>query len=216
MRYKVLAVLFTLAMLLAIVAVPAYNLCTGWRAVLEPAPRAATLVATQELAQQVITQSIGWQTDWLERGIPPDEWPVVLDSTEWEVLGITRVSACNNRPGYGRFYMRALSASGGFLGAVTVAFDTTPSEGVAYDHMNIWGITGTGQGNLGYLEWNHLRVPTRYRIYVEGVLLVDNIRTDLGNEYCKPPGAAPWTGNVPVNRPGIYSYLVILQYVGGS
>jgi hypothetical protein len=76
----------------------------------------------------------------------------------------------------------------------------------------VWGYTN----ERGYIEWDHLGVPTRYVLFMgdDAIPLIENIRTDLGNEYCKPPGASAWSGNVPVNRPGIYSYRFEIQLIG--
>jgi len=76
--------------------------------------------------------------------------------------------------------------------------------GIAYDHPNVFGLTNEN----GYLEWDHLGVPTRYLLWMEDdeIPLIENIRTDLGNEYCRAEGMIG--GWRPVNRPGIYSYRI--------
>jgi len=158
----------------------------------------------------------GWQREWLEREIPEAEWPIVYENPDWEVLVVSRLTACDNRPGYGRIYLWALDWQGGYLGQVEVGYDTRPSEGIAYDHPNIFGTTGTKPGNLGYIEWEHLKIPTEYRCFVQGALLIDHLTTALGNEYCNPGSVVPWNpGNWrPVNRPGIYSFRIVIQKVG--
>ncbi|MGA9351065.1 MAG: hypothetical protein WBW48_19985 [Anaerolineae bacterium] len=141
-----------------------------------------------------------------------DEEPKVNPNTSWKVNTKERVSACDNRPGLKKMYVTILDDKGEPLRGVKVCFETEPSEGIAYDHMNIWGLTDEN----GYLEWDHLGKPTRYMLWVgdEEAPLIENIRTDLGNEYCHPPGAAPWSGWRPVNSPGIYSYRIEIQRKG--
>jgi hypothetical protein len=141
-----------------------------------------------------------------------EEDVVVIPNPTWKVNVKERVTACDNRPGLKKIYVTVLDEKGDPLRGVKVRFETEPSEGMAYDHMNIWGLTNEN----GYLEWNHLGIPTRYMMFMgeDEVPLAANIRTDLGNEYCRPPGAASWAGNVPVNRSGIYSYRFEVQLKG--
>lgn len=130
----------------------------------------------------------------------------VNDHLYWTVIRGDHVSACDNRPGLKKIYVKIKDALGRPLRGIKVRFETEESEGIAYDHMNIWGVTDAN----GYLEWDHLGVPTRYLLFMEDdeTPLIEDIRTDLGNEYCKPPGSLPWQGNRPVNRPGIHSYRI--------
>jgi hypothetical protein len=138
--------------------------------------------------------------------------PKVNPNSDWKVNGCKRLSACDNRPGLKKMYVTVLDQDGNPLQGIKVRFETEASEGIAYDHMNIWGLTNED----GYIEWDHLGVPTRYVLFMEDdeIPLIGNIRTDLGNEYCKPPGSSWWSGNVPVNRPGIYSYRIEIQKKG--
>lgn len=128
---------------------------------------------------------------------------------EWKVTKAERLSACDNRPGLKKLYVTVLDAEGVPMGGIKVRFDTHPSEGIAYDHPNVWGLTDEN----GYIECDHLGIPTRYMLWMEGdeVPLVENIRTDLGYEYCKIPGARSYMGNRPVNKPGVYSYRIEVQ-----
>ena len=139
------------------------------------------------------------------------EEPEVHPNPTWKVNTKERLSACDNRPGLKKIYVTVLDDRGEPLRGVKVRFDTEPSEGIAYDHMNVWGLTN----EQGYVEWDHLGVPTRYRLWMEAddEPLVENIRTNLGNEYCCPSGsvAGCWRA---VNRPGIYSYLIEIQRKG--
>ena len=143
-----------------------------------------------------------------------DEEPKVNPNTTWKVNTKERVSACDNRPGLKKIYVKVLDDKGEPLRGVKVRFDTENSQGIAYDHMHVWGLTD----GYGYLEWNHLGVPTRYKLWIEDdeTPLIENIRTDLGSEYCRPPGSAPWSGWRPINRPGIYSYRIEVQRKGGG
>ena len=172
---------------------------------------------SQRIAETSYTLTQGWQQEWVDREIPEEEWPVVRDNPYWEVLAISRLSACDNRPGYGRFYVWILDGEGKYLGDVKVGFDTVPSEGQAYDHPNVFGVTGTRPGNRGYLWWMHLKIPTQYQLFVEDVLLIDRIRTDLGYEYCNPGSVVPWSPRNwrPVNKGGVYSYRIFLRRVEG-
>lgn len=127
----------------------------------------------------------------------------------WKVNGKERVSACDNRPGLKNIYVRVVDDKGDPLQGVKVRFDTEPYRGIAYDHYNIWGETN----ERGFLVWHHLGKPARYRLWMEDDLtpLIENIRTDLPNEYCREGWWPPWAGNRPVNRPGIYSYSIEIQ-----
>ena len=122
----------------------------------------------------------------------------------WRLLSATRRSACDNRPGLKKMYLKVLDDKGEPLLGVKVRFDTEPSSGIVYDHPNFWGVTGAG----GHLEWDHLGIPTRYMLYMEEdrMPFITNIRTDFGNEYCEAGPRWDPRGWRPVNRPGIYSY----------
>lgn len=130
--------------------------------------------------------------------------PRVNQHPNWGVLTTERVSARDNRPGLKKMYVTVTDNKGLPLQGIKVRFDTHPSEGIVYDHPNWWGVTNED----GRVEWDHLGKPTRYRLWMEDDTfpLIENIRTDLGNEYHKPEGAPFWVGNRPVNRPGVYSY----------
>ena len=132
----------------------------------------------------------------------------------WKVIAAVRRSACDNRPGLKKIYVQVLDDKGQGLAGVEVRFDTEPSQGIAYDHPDVWGHTDKN----GYLEWDHLGIPTRYLLWMEDDVdpLVENIRTDLGNEYCRPGGLAQVGGWRPVNRPGIYSYDIVIQRKGAE
>jgi len=138
----------------------------------------------------------------------PEEPTVDPNNATWQVNASARLSACDNRPGLKKIYVTVLDQGGQPLAGVKVRFDTEGSQGIAYDHMDIWGVTNES----GYLEWDHLGVPTRYQLWMEDdeTPLIGNIRTNLGYEYCKPPGSL-FGGWRPVNRPGIYSYQIEIQ-----
>jgi len=137
--------------------------------------------------------------------------PKINPNQAWKVNAVVRLSACDNRPGLKKIYVTVLDKTGAPLEAAILRFDTEPVVGIAYEHPNIWGVTDEN----GYLEWDHLGVPTRYRLWMEGdgAPLIENIRTDLGYEYCKRPGSL-FRGWRPVNRPGIYSYRIEIQRRG--
>ena len=140
--------------------------------------------------------------------------PKVNPNPTWKVNTKTRVSACDNRPGLKKIYVTILDDKGNPLQGVKVRFDVEPSQGMAYDHPNIWGMTDEN----GYLEWDHLGVPTRYMLWMEDdeTPLIENIRTDLGNEYCRPAGGSMLGSWRPVNKPGVYSYRLEIQRKGGG
>jgi len=129
----------------------------------------------------------------------------------WSAISKERLSACDNRPGLKKMYVRVFGDDGNPLTGVKVCFDTEPSEGIAYDHLNVWGLTDED----GYLEWNHLGIPTRYRLWMgdDDEPLIENIRTDLGNEYCNPGSRLHPGGWRPVNKPGVYSYRFMIGKV---
>jgi len=137
---------------------------------------------------------------------------MINENAIWKVNGCERLSACDNRPGLKKIYVTVLDEEGGPLADVKVRFDTEPSTGIAYDHPNVWGCTNI----RGYLEWDHYGVPTRYRLWMEDedIPLIENVRTDLGNEYCNPGTRFSPSGWRPINRPGIYSYRIEIQKKG--
>ena len=132
----------------------------------------------------------------------------VNESSTWIVLEKERLSACANLPGLKKIYVTVLDENGEPEAKVKVRFDVEPSEGLAYDHPNVWGVTDEN----GCMAWTHLGVPTRYMMWMEDeeLPLLENIRTDLGNEYCRDPGRR-LGGWRPVNRPGVYSYRIKVQ-----
>ena len=137
--------------------------------------------------------------------------PKVNPNPTWKVNAKARLSACDNRPGLKKIYLKVLDDKGEPLAGAKIRFDVEPSQGIAYDHMNVWGVTDEN----GYLEWDHLGVSTRYMLWMEDdeTPLVENIRTDLGNEYCRPAGSV-LGGWRPVNKPGVYSYRIEVQRKG--
>jgi len=130
--------------------------------------------------------------------------PKVNPISAWKVNAHERLSACDNRPGLKKIYITVLDEKGVPLSGIKVRFDTEPSQGMAYDHPDVWGLTN----EQGCVEWEHYGVPTRYMLWMEDdeTPLIENIRTDLGYEYC-----GGWR---PVNRPGIYSYWIEIQRKG--
>jgi len=137
--------------------------------------------------------------------------PKVNPNPSWKVNEKERLSACDNRPGLKKLYITVLDEEGEPMSGIKVRFDVESSLGIAYDHPNVWGLTDEN----GYLEWDHLGVPTRYVIWMEEDVnpLVENIRTDLGYEYCRPTGTV-LGGWRPVNTPGVYSYRFEIQRKG--
>ena len=132
----------------------------------------------------------------------------------WRVMGAARLSACENRPGLKKIYIRVSDENGAGLENIRIRFGWESGRGMAYDHPNVFGVTD-GQG---FLEWDHFGVPTVYMFYMESdeTPLVENIRTDLGNEYCQPGGYAGIGTWRPINRPGSYSYRFEVQRRGSE
>ena len=137
---------------------------------------------------------------WNER----PEHLVERQNPNWRVTDWQRRSACANRPGLKKFYVTVVNVEGEPLADAKVRFDTEPSSGLAYDHPNVWGLTDEN----GYLEWDHYSFPTVYRLFMgdDQMPLIDNIRTDLGNEYCGEISRYHPGNWRPINRPGVYSY----------
>ncbi len=137
--------------------------------------------------------------------------PKVNPNPTWKVNAKTRLSACDNRPGLKKLYITVLDDRGEPMSGIKIRFDVESSQGTAYDHPDVWGLTN----EQGYLEWDHFGVPTRYMFWMENdeTPLVENIRTDLGYEYCRPAGTTVG-GWRPVNKPGVYSYRIEVQMKG--
>jgi hypothetical protein len=137
--------------------------------------------------------------------------PKVNPNPNWKVNEKERLSACDNRPGLKKLYITVLDEEGEPMSGIKVRFDVESSLGIAYDHPNVWGLTDEN----GYMEWDHLGVPTRYVVWMEDDSdpLLENIRTDLGYEYCRPTGTT-LGGWRPVNTPGVYSYRFEIQRKG--
>ena len=138
--------------------------------------------------------------------------PKANPNAMWRVTHVERLSACQNRPGLKKLYLRIVDDKGEGLSGIKVRFGWESGKGMAYDQPNVWGVTD----DQGFIEWDSFGVPTRYSFYIEGDEdpLVENIRVDLGYEYCSPSAWPPksWVhGWIPVNRPGIYSYRFVVQ-----
>lgn len=135
--------------------------------------------------------------------------PRERQNPNWRMVSAERLSACDNRPGLKKIYVTVLDERGDPLWYVKVRFDTEPSAGIVYDHPNWFGTTDV----LGRVAWDHLGVSTRYMLYMENdaVPLIENIRTDLGNEYCGAGDLLHPGGWRPVNRPGVYSYRIAIR-----
>ena len=138
--------------------------------------------------------------------------PKVNPNPAWKVNVKERLSACDNRPGLKKLYVTVLDDKGEPMSGIKVRFDVEPSEGTAYDHPNVWGMTDEN----GRLEWSHLGISTRYMMWMEDDEdpLIENIRVDFGYEYCRVRGAPSYMGNRPVNKPGVYSYKFEIQRKG--
>ena len=134
--------------------------------------------------------------------------PKANPNPAWKVNSKVRISACDNRPGLKKIRVTVVDEEGEPMSGIKIRFDVESSQGIAYDHPNVWGLTDEN----GYVEWDHLGVPTRYVFWMEEdeTPLVENIRTDLGYAYCRPAGTT-LGGWRPINKPGIYSYRFEVQ-----
>jgi hypothetical protein len=148
-----------------------------------------------------------WVRLWVDQELSPgvSGWTSVLHNAPVTLVDSIEVkwhrrTACENRPGLKKLYVTVLDAAGQPVAGAKVGFDVEDSRGIAYDHPNVFGYTDQN----GYIEWDHFGVPTVYGMWINGVQAVGNIRTDFGNEYCRPSGTVG--GWIPVNRPGLYSY----------
>ncbi|MBC8248276.1 MAG: hypothetical protein H8E90_01235 [Anaerolineales bacterium] len=65
--------------------------------------------------------------------------PKVNPNPAWKVNTKARRSACDNRPGLKKIYVKVLDDKGEPLSGIKVRFDVEPSQGIAYDHPNVWG-----------------------------------------------------------------------------
>lgn len=146
---------------------------------------------------------MSWQDEW--EGIPEDQWPIVNKQAKQEVTVLHRDTACQNRPGQKMLRVWVVDKDSNPLQGVKVRFAVEPSEGIAYDHPNVWGVTN----KAGYVGWQHLGIATRYMLFMEDDKkpLIENVRTDLPNAYCRAAGRI-LGGWRPVNRPGVYSYRI--------
>ncbi|GAF96603.1 unnamed protein product, partial [marine sediment metagenome] len=91
-------------------------------------------------------------------------------------------------------------------------FTTQESSGVAYTHINDWGKTDED----GRLRYDLKPIPTRWVMTVlDGdrvILRIDEIRTDLGNEYRRGGiGRGNWRACC---TPGRYSFDGLFEFVG--
>jgi len=118
-----------------------------------------------------------------------------------------RYTACENfqRAGWSgkMISVQVLNPEGNPVPGVKVGFDTEPSRGIAYDHPDVWAFTDEN----GYVTWDSLGIPARYRVWINDVLAVTNVRTDFGNEYCGE-GRRNWRA---INKPGRYSWALELR-----
>jgi hypothetical protein len=139
------------------------------------------------------------------------EWDA--EHPRWKVLWVRKRDACGNEGGSGwsgkMIQVWVVDQEGAPAQGVEVRFDNELSYGIAYDRPDFGGLTS----RFGLVEWDSLGVPTRYRIWMEGddEPLVENIRTDLGNEYCQKGNWFSWR---PGCRPGFHSYEIKVQARG--
>ena len=151
-----------------------------------------------------------WIDEWIERwereGLPEDEWPLdelprTRESPNWTVVRAWRRTACQNRSRDSKIWVQAPAET-------YIRIEYEYGKGQAFDRPNIGGVVD----DHGYLWWyNAKRTAGRMKVYVDGELLVENLRFDLRPEYCKPPGSPWFKGNRPTNKPGQFVYDIVVE-----
>ena len=120
------------------------------------------------------------------------------------------------------FTVIAFDQLGERLGEVKLAWELERAGvGTVMDMPNWRGET---RGSDGACRFFHAQRPARYRLIVEGVWLIENIRTDLpwkcyANGYCttadpgsfENPGRGGW---LVVVKPGVFGYWLYLSLKG--
>ena len=145
-----------------------------------------------------------WLDEWKERGIPEAEWPVEHENPAAKVIECHRATAEERRVrGSPRFEIYTLGLDGEDIAGVHIDFVPDYARGIAFDHADIWGVTIKERGLKG-LYFQPPEKPMVWNIFVEGCLVLSNVRFDLGNEYMP----ARFKANRPVNTPGNYVYRI--------
>jgi hypothetical protein len=122
-----------------------------------------------------------------------------------------RLSACEAKGGSNRWFtVFARGAQDQPLAGMEIHWDIEWAPGVVADRPR-W----TGETNQrGICRFRHTGKPARYKLYVNDVLVLSNVRTDLNvdcycHPYCDPKSGATW-GWRKINQPGSYGYYVYL------
>ena len=143
-----------------------------------------------------------WKQEWIRRwkdeGLSEDEFPwdelpkVNEDSLNWEVSRVWRRTARENQIKDSRIWIKAPPGT-------IVRIEYEYGEGQAFDRPNILGKVD----KYGSMWWyNAKRTPGHMSVEVDGEVLVEGIRFDLGYEYAGIK-IGSWNAN---NRPGQYVY----------
>jgi len=158
-----------------------------------------------------------WRLGVVKSGIRPfvksaeeDVNPVAYEHPTFDV-DWWRLGACESKLGANQWFtVFAKDADGSPLEGVEIHWDIEWGEGIVADRPNWYGKTD----EQGVCRFMHECVPTRYSLWVDGVLILSRVRTDLNiDPYCNPyygPGGEGVWGWVKVNKPGRYGYHVYL------
>ena len=128
-----------------------------------------------------------------------------------------RVGACEAKTGGNQWFtVFACEAGGKPLAGVEIRWDIEWGAGMVADQPNWVGTTN----EWGVCHFQHPSSSTRYKLFVDGELVLSNVRTDLDVDwYCNPyydPGTGAMWGWQKINKPGLYGYYVYLTAKGNS
>jgi hypothetical protein len=116
----------------------------------------------------------------------------IIEHPDWQVVYLRARTAWDNRRDQSRIRVTVFDNGAGFDGAglpgVPVSFDTVPSQGMAYEHKNVYGVTADGEHYpKGYLELHYAPIYGAggdFDVYVAGCHLVTGLTTiAVPNEY---------------------------------
>jgi hypothetical protein len=122
-----------------------------------------------------------------------------------------RLSACEAKAGNNRWLtVFARGVQDEPLAGMDIHWDVEGNSGVVADRPRWMGTTD----ERGICRFRHPGRPARYELYVNGVLVLSNVRTDLNvdcycHPYCDPKSGATWSWR-KINKPGFYGYYVYL------
>ena len=164
-----------------------------------------------------------WPSTTLPDPNAPEFQPVVNENHHLFTAEVERLDVKRCIRGEAQWFtMIAFDQLGGRLGEVELRWELERAGvGTVMDMPNWMGETRESDGACRFF---HAQRPARYRLIVEDVWLVENIRTDLpwkcyANGYCthadvgtfQNPGRGGW---LVVLKPGRFAYWVIIHLKG--